>query len=128
MPYHRLVYFVNLSSLPPYRSGGTIKIPLRMESPRERLLAADRSFVQVTSDDGPYLIWKYVSYLNWLFPARLLYPMSFSNLSLLRYRCSISVIPQATTQYYLMGQPVLNIYHAPIMKDSFPHAGSLFRL
>ncbi|XP_035701597.1 uncharacterized protein LOC118433611 isoform X2 [Folsomia candida] len=103
-------------------SGGTVKIPFRENSALKRVLASNDSFNKMTGQQGPYLVWKYVAWLPWLFPAFLNYSMSFSNLSLFRYRASMSCMLQSEVEYTLMGCKVINVFHAPVMKDSFPQA------
>lgn len=106
-------------------SGGYIKVPLRTSSPKERILGADQSLQSILKDEGTYITWKYLAFLIWLIPCwvhGLLEKCPF--LKLCKFRSSMSCIPQSCkVQYNLMGLPVQNIYHAPIMKDAFLTAG-----
>lgn len=45
-----------------------------------------------------------------------------------RYRASMSCMLQSEVEYTLMGCKVINVFHAPVMKDSFPQAGNIRRM
>lgn len=106
------------------RSGGKIKIPLKTADAKDRVLGTNESLQSVLDNSGPLVAWKYLSFLVWITPARLSYWLSFSNVSLFRYRSSMSCIPQSPEQYCLLGQPITHVYHIPMIKDSVPQAGT----
>lgn len=106
-------------------SGGYIKVPVKLGSAKERVLKANQSLQMILKDEGTYIIWKYLAYMLWLIPSWVHSLLDkCETLKLCKYRSSISCIPQScTVQYSLMGLPVQNIYHAPVMKDGFRTAG-----
>lgn len=106
-------------------SGGYIKVPLKQSSAKLRVEEANSSVENVLRNEGTYIIWKYMAFLMWLVPPWFHWFLANCRVfQLCKYRSSMSCIPQScTVQYNLMGLPVQNIFHAPIMKDSFFTAG-----
>lgn len=106
-------------------SGGYIKVPIKLSSAKERVLKANQSLQIVLENDGTYIIWKYLAFMLWLIPSCVHSVLDKCQcIKLCKYRSSMSCIPQSCqVQYNLMGLPVENIYHAPLMKDGFLTAG-----